>query len=85
MQRKRRIELCCCILVICIFFNTGCGSVNVVDSNVYYSLNEFRETEIVKLVNYIEQDQNLSIRDKNTFRIKLKNFDESLDKLKEKN
>ena len=86
MRRKRiRIEVCCCILLMCLFLSSGCGTVNVVDDDVYYSLNDFRDKEIVRLIDYIEQDQNLSIRDKNTFRTKLENFDESLGRLKGKN
>lgn len=63
-------------------FCSGCSVVNVVSEDVFDSLNDFRDTEVSRLVKYIDDDKSLSERDRNTFRIKLEHFDESLGALK---
>ena len=65
-------------------FCSGCSVVNIVSEDVFDSLKDFRDTEVPKLVKYIEEDQNLSERDKNTFRIKLRQYDDILKSIKVK-
>ena len=70
------------VFLIAVLFCSGCSSVNVVSKDVFYSLNEFRDTEVKKLIDYIENDPNLTERDRNTFRVKLESFDGSLKVIK---
>lgn len=74
--------------VVCFIFlilTAGCCSINTVDGEVLGTLKRFREGQVNRLVEYTENDTNLTARDKNTFRCELREFDSALEKLIEKN
>lgn len=62
-------------------FLSGCASTKFEDE--WMMIEDFRKKEISKMVNYIENDSSLTRRDKNTFGIKLKQYDENLEKIRE--
>lgn len=69
------------LILILMMFLTGCASTKFEDE--WMMIDDFRKKEISKMVNYIENDSNLTRRDKNTFEIKLRKYDECLEKIKE--
>ena len=70
------------LLMALILSLTGCSSTKDLETS-FSSLERFRERQVSKLVKYIENDQSLSGREKNTFNTELKEFDENLKKIRE--
>ena len=64
-------------------FTSGCTSTNSELKDAVSSLDEFSKKYHDQMVEYIENDPVLTRRDKNTFFIKLQNYNESLEKIKE--
>lgn len=69
------------LILILMMFLSGCASTKFEDE--WMMIEDFRKKEISKMVNYIENDPSLTRRDKNTFGIKLKQYDENLEKIRE--
>lgn len=64
-------------LMICL---TGCSSIRFEEE--WKEIDDFREKYHDKMVEYIENDQHLSGRDKNTFITKLEIYEECLEKIR---
>lgn len=69
------------LIVFLLLMLNGCSSTKFQDS--ISSLDDFSKKYHCKMIEYIEKDKSLSIRDKNTFYIELKNYNEHLEKIKE--
>ena len=55
------LTLCCLIL-------TGCRSINTVDNDTYEALITYRDAVGREFNNYLENDKNVSEREKNVYR-----------------
>ena len=55
------MSLCCLLLV-------GCRSINTVDNNTYEALITYRDAVGREFNNYLENDKNVSEREKNVYR-----------------
>lgn len=64
------------LIVILSSFLFGCKSVEDQSKDDLILLLHFMDKYTTKLEKYIEKDKNLSIRDKNTFKVELSDFKE---------
>ena len=82
MRLKMKNILFFGVFLLLLIFITGCSSVNKVDKETYNILVTYRQKVGNKCIEYINSDNTMSTRDKETFKTYYRLYDQSISNLK---